>query len=82
MRARGPLVHQRGGDAASGLGEGEEGPDLRWGSKGYGCGICHGCSEGFGVVFDFVFLFVEFVFAEEVVDGFIVLYIYFGGGGR
>lgn len=30
--------------------------------------------QRFGVVFDLVFLFVEFMFAEKVVDGFVVLH--------
>ena len=29
----------------------------------------------FGVMFDFVFLFIEFMFAEEVVDRFVVLFL-------
>jgi hypothetical protein len=57
------------------LGEEEEGGYLGRGGEGEGCCFCYGCAEGFGVVFDFVFLFVEFVFAEEVVYGFVVLFI-------
>jgi len=73
MRARGAFVHQSGGDAACGLGEGEEGADLGWGCEGDSCRICHGCAESFGIVFDSVFIFIEFVFAE-VVDCFVVLF--------
>jgi hypothetical protein len=55
------------------LGEEEERGYLGGGGEGEGCCVCYGCAQGFGVVFDFVFLFVEFVFAEEVVYGFVVL---------
>jgi hypothetical protein len=72
------------------LGEVKQRSDLRGGGERVGLGVCYGCAEGFEVVFDFVFFLVEFVFAEEVVYGFVVLkknviYVcvgYFGGEGR
>ena len=34
--------------------------------------VCYGGAESFGVVLDFVSPFIEFLFAEQVVDGFVV----------
>ena len=73
MRARGPLVDEGRGDAASGLGEREERAHLGRRGEWEGSAVCYGGPVRFGVMFDFVFLFVEFVFAEEVVDRFVVL---------
>ena len=36
--------------------------------------VCYGDAESFGVVLNFVFLFIEFVFAKQVVDRFVVLF--------
>ena len=66
---QGPLIDEGGGDAASGLGEQEEGAHLGRGGEG----VVLSVMVCLGVMFDFVFLFVEFAFAEEVVDRFVVL---------
>ena len=76
MRARGPLVDEGRGDAASGLGEREERAHLGRGGEGEGGAVCYSGPVGFGVMFDFVFLFIEFMFAEEVIDRFIVLLLW------
>lgn len=41
--------------------------------EGYNSDICYACATGFRIVLDFVFLFVEFAFAEEVIDRFVIL---------
>jgi hypothetical protein len=89
MRPRRPSIHKRSRHFPARLGEVEESSDLRGGGEWVSLCVCYGCAEGFGVVFDFVFFLVEFVFAEEVVYGFVVLkksnvYVcvgYFGGEG-
>ncbi len=43
--------------------------------EGYDGKIGDACGVSFRIVFDLVFLFVEFAFTEEVVDGFVVLFI-------
>ena len=73
VRARGTLVHERRGYATPGLREGEQGADLRGRGERDDVDVRHPCREGFGVVLDFVFLLVEVVLAQEVVDGFVVL---------
>lgn len=49
---------------------------MSWRGEADGCSVCDGCTQGLGVVFDFMFLFVELVFAQEIVDGFIILRVY------
>ena len=73
MRPRRPSIHQRSSHLPARLGEVKQRSDLRGGSERVSLCVCYGCAEGFGVVFDFVFFLVEFVFAEEVVYGFVVL---------
>lgn len=73
MRAGRALIHQRGGNAAAGLRECKQRPDLGGGAEWEGGGVCDGRAQGLRVVFDLVFLFVEFVLPEEVVDRLVVL---------
>ena len=73
VRARGALVHERRGDGAAALREREERAHLRRGGERDDVRVGDGCAPGFGVVLDVVPLLVELAFAEEVVDGFVVL---------
>lgn len=73
VRAGGTLVHEGGGDGAAGLCEGEERTDLGGRGQGEDGGVRDAGGMGFRIVLDFVLFGVESVFAEEVIDGFVVL---------
>jgi hypothetical protein len=73
MRARASFIDHRRCDASPLLRLCEECAYLRGGVEGHDIDIGHPCRTRLGIVLDLVFLFVEVMFSEEIVDRFIVL---------
>jgi hypothetical protein len=73
VRARRALVHQRRRNAAPRLRDREQRPHLRRRRQRHDLHVGHARAARLRVVFDLVFLLVEFTLAQEVVDRFVVL---------